>query len=236
MRQMNWILITGAGCNLGAKTAIALAAQGHNILIHYNKSRAQAEEIAKACSSFGVQAELIQGDFSTKEGVNSFISLILSNFSDVKVLINNVGNYLRKSALETSLDEWEELFQSNLFAPIAITQALIPSIKRLKGSILNIGTAGISLKANSMNTAYMATKTGLLLFTKTLAKELAPAKVCVNMVSPGQLEASVVEIKGLPMGREAEFKDVIHVVLFLLNEASRYVTGQNIEVAGGLCL
>lgn len=233
---MNWVLITGASCNLGAKTAIALAEQGHNVLIHYNKSLAEAENVARACRSFDVKAEIIQGDFSSREGVDLFIAIILSKFNDVKVLINNVGNYLEKSALETSLDEWEELFQSNLFAPIAITHALIPSIKSQRGSIINIGTAGISLKANSMNTAYMATKTGLLLFTKTVAKELAPAQVCVNMVSPGQLETSIVEIKGLPMGREAEFKDVINVILFLLNKTSSYVTGQNIEVAGGLCL
>lgn len=233
---MNWVLITGASCNLGAKTAIALAEKGHNVLIHYNRSLEQAEDVARVCRSFGVKAEVIQGDFSTKAGVNLFISFILSKFNDIKVLINNVGNYLEKSALETSLNEWEELFQSNLFAPIAITLALIPSVEKLKGSIINIGTAGISLRSNSRNTAYMTTKTGLLLFTKTLAKELASAQICVNMVSPGQLETSIVEINDLPMGREAAFEDIINVVLFLLNEENRYVTGQNIEVAGGLCL
>ncbi|MFI0435104.1 MAG: SDR family oxidoreductase [Parachlamydiaceae bacterium] len=233
---MNWTLITGSSLNLGAKTAISLAEQGHHVLIHYNKSVEQAEAVANRCRKFGVRAELIQGDFSMQEGVEAFICHLLCNFPDVKTLINNVGNYLHKSALETSQKEWQEIFQLNLFTPIALTRALIPSIKQSKGSIINIGTAGISLKAHSVNTAYMAAKTSLLLFTKTLAKELAPSQVTVNMVSPGQLETSVVEVKNIPMGREAEFKDVTSVILFLLQQSSHYLTGQNIEVAGGLCL
>lgn len=233
---MSWTLITGASCNLGAKTALCLAEHGHNILIHYNKSLANADEVARCCRNCGVQAEVIQGDFSTKQGVEKFTAQLLSQFPNVKVLINNVGNYLSKSASETSIEEWEAMFQSNLFAPVALTRALIPSIIKFQGNIVNIGTSGISLKANSVNTAYISAKTALLLFTKTLAKELASAQVTVNMVSPGQLETSVIEIKNIPMGRDAQFKDVTSVILYLLQESNRYLTGQNIEVAGGLGL
>jgi NAD(P)-dependent dehydrogenase (short-subunit alcohol dehydrogenase family) len=151
-------------------------------------------------------------------------------------LINNVGTYLRKSALTTSLTEWETIFQENLFASIALAQSLVPSIQKLQGNILNIGTCGLSIKANTSNTAYAAAKTALLIFTKSLAKELAPGQIPVNMVSPGQLEQSIVEVTGIPMGRDGSFEDLANTVLFLLKDSSRYITGQNIEVAGGLLL
>lgn len=233
---MSWTLITGASQNLGGQIAISLAEKGHNVLIHYNKSLAKAEIVVETCRNLGVRAELIHGDFSTRTGLLSFTTQLLSKFPDISVLINNIGNYLQKSALQTSLDEWERLFQENLFTPIALVQAVLPSIKKNKGAIINIGTSGISLKADISNTAYMVVKTALLLFTKSIARELADLQVPVNMVSPGQLETSVVVINDLPMGRVAEFKDVTNVILFLLEESSRYLTGQNIDVAGGLGL
>jgi NAD(P)-dependent dehydrogenase (short-subunit alcohol dehydrogenase family) len=223
---MNWTPITGAGCNLGAEIAVCLAEHGHNILIHYNRSLTRAEEVAKSCRIFGVRAEIIQGDFSTRQRVEAFATALLSQLCDVKIVINNMGNYLKKSASETSIEEWEEIFQSNLFTPIALNQALIPSVIKLKGNVINIETSGISLKANPINIAYISAKRALLLFTKTLAKQLAP----------WQVETSVIEVKGIPMGRDATFKDVNRVILFLLKKSNRYLTRQNIEVASGLGL
>lgn len=231
-----WTLITGGARNVGSEMAIHLAEEGHNILVHYNTSEASAQQVVKECRERGVKAEMIQGDFSTKKGVELFIHQLLTRFPDIQVLINNVGNYLYRSALYTDVGEWEEMFQSNLFVPIALIQALIPSIKAHEGSIINMGASGLFLKANFANTAYFAAKASLLILTKTLAKELAPFGVTVNMVSPGVIESSIQKVANVPMGRDAHFRDLTNVIIFLLKESSRYITGQNIEVAGGIGL
>ncbi|MBX9922614.1 MAG: SDR family oxidoreductase [Rhabdochlamydiaceae bacterium] len=233
---MHWTLITGASNNLGAHLALTLAKQKHNILVHYNTSHENAETVAINCRAFGVEAKTVYGNFSHRDGVKAFIQKLNNEFPHIKVLINNVGSYLKKSVLETSIEEWEMIFQENLFVSIALAQALAPSITEQKGNILNIGACGLSLKANTFNTAYAAAKTALLIFTKSLAKELAPLQTPINMISPGQIEQSIVKISNIPMEREATFEEIANVAIFLLQDSNRYITGQNIEVAGGLLL
>lgn len=237
---MAWTLVTGGAKHLGAELCRTLAASGYDIVVHYNKSRNQAEEIADFCRKQGVNAATIQGDFSSKEKTLAFIGTYLQNFPDTKNLINNMGNYLVKSSLKTFLDEWYDLFQTNLHAPFTLIQALIPSIKQNQGSIVNIGVAGIdNVRADTYSTAYRCTKLSLLMLTKSLAKELASSKVRVNMVSPGYLESSVdlpPDLKKLPMGSPIKFSEVATSVVFLLSPQCGQITGQNIEVAGGVQL
>lgn len=232
---MNWTLITGGAKNLGAEICRTLASQGHAILVHYNKSRDEALAVAENCRSFGVPSEIIQGDFSNLEGVEAFVGR-LSKFKPVVTLVNNVGNYLIRSALKTETNEWVDIFQTNLHAPYILIRALKEQIIKCQGSIINIGVTGLDgVRADTYSTAYTLTKAGLLWLTKSLAKELAPLQVRVNMVSPGLLEESIDTIP-VPMGRPGKFREVARVIAFLLEKESSYITGQNIEVAGGLRL
>lgn len=235
---MSWTLVTGGAKNLGAEICRTLAKRGHKILVHYNTSQAEANEVVNTCKSFGVNAESIQGDFSSRETTQKFIEKLLKHYPDVKNLINNVGNFLVKSPTATMPDEWEALFQINYLAPLALTQALVPAIQKAKGNIINIGVSGLEpMRANTTFPAYASTKNSLLLLTKSLAKELADSGVCVNMVSPGQLENSIDRPETpahIPMHRFGTFYDVARIVAFLLEDESGYITGQNIEAAGGL--
>jgi len=232
---MSWALITGGARNIGAGISLALAREGYHVIVHYKNSQKEAEAVVEACRNQGVLAESLYGDFSTREGLALFTQKLLERFPSIKVLINNVGNFVVKSALDTTPEEWRDLYQTNFQTPLTLIHVLIPSIRRQQGCIINIGAAGLSLKAETFSTAYTATKMSLLILTKALAKELASAHVRVNMVSPGQLVESMVKSK-IPMGRYGEVDDVVRVVLFLLNEANSYITGQNIEVAGGFGL
>lgn len=231
---MKPILITGGAKGFGAEICRRLASDGHDIVVHYRHSEAEALQVISECKGLGVKAEAIQGDFSSIESLEIFIKSFLSRFSHSKGLVNNVGNYLIASSSETEDKEWLDLFQTNFFTPVYLIRALLPALKETKGSVVNIGTSGLSgvyVKA----TAYASTKAALWFYTRSLAKELAPFHVTVNMVSPGFLETSLdlEEAPRLPMGRPATLKEASDAVAFFFEEQHHYITGQNLEVAGG---
>lgn len=235
---MNWTLVTGGSKRLGAEICLSLAQQGHSILVHYRKSKEEAETIVNACQKLGVEAQMISGDFSSLKSTKKFTEKCLRNFPSIKCLINNVGNYLIKSAGNTTPEEWNALFQANLHAPFALCHAFLPSLIACQGSILNIGVVGINnLHADVKRTAYLSTKMGLFMLTKSLAREFANSHVRVNMVSPGYLENAVdLATADLPMERPASLKEVLRAISFLLDEKNGYLTGQNIEIGGGIGL
>lgn len=237
---MEWTLVTGGGKRLGREISLALARNGMPVLVHYRESVDEASDVVKACRGFGVAAEAVRGDFSTPESTLHFAQECRRKYPTIKNIINNVGNYLVKSGVSTSPAEWNALFQTNVNAPFALCHELLPGIAEAKGSIVNIGVVGASnIHADVKRTAYMATKMTLWMLTKSLARELAPAGVRVNMVSPGYLENAVdlpKEAAAIPAGRPASFADVTRALLFLLQDESGYITGQNIEIGGGIGL
>jgi NAD(P)-dependent dehydrogenase (short-subunit alcohol dehydrogenase family) len=151
------------------------------------------------------------------------------------VLINNVGVYSPRSILELDVDQWDATLRTNLSGAFYCCRAAWP-LMRDGGAIVNIGYAGVdALTANTDATDYQVSKTGLLVLTKSLAKALAPRGVRVNMVSPGQL-ANSIDLPGdvageIPAGRAGTLDDISAAVAFLVE--NEYVTGQNIDVAGG---
>lgn len=235
---MNCTLITGGAKGLGAAICQSLAKQGHSLIIHYNESHEDAKKLKSICEGYGVAVYLVQGAFSSKESVSHILSQVDKLNVPVKFLINNVGQYLIKSLLETSEDNWYDLFQVNVHAPFLLTKQLSDSIIRQQGSILNIGVAGLETRqADTYSSAYTITKQALLGVTKSLAKELAPQHVTVNMISPGYLENSVdlpKELASLPMRRPVGLEEVTSMVNYLLSDAAKNITGQNIEIAGGV--
>lgn len=237
---MSWTLVTGGARRLGAELCKRCAKEGHSVVVHYNTSQQEAESVAADCRTYGVEAQTIQGDFSSQQGVDAFIKEYLSRFPDTDVVINNVGNYLIKGADDTSVDEWIDIFQTNLHAPFAISRALGPALKKNKGVLINIGVNGLeAARADLNSTAYTLSKAGLLLLTKALAKQWAGDEVRVNMVSPGLLENAVDYervISKVPMKTATTLHEIANIVAFLLNPENHHLTGQNIESAGALGL
>lgn len=230
-----WTLVTGGAKRLGAAICTALAQEKRSICVHYRTSKGEADAVVQECHRLGVKAKAIQGDFSTEKGLLDFIARYQQECPTTSALINNVGNYLVASSLNTSFEEWRSLFQENLHAPFFLCKALAPQLMANKGHIINIGTSGLKNSAHTYSAAYALTKQALLGLTLSLARELAPTGVSVNMVSPGELDISV-DHTALPMGRPATCSEVTRVIAFLLDPANHYITGQNIEVAGGLGL
>lgn len=231
-----WTLVTGGAKRLGAALCLALAEKGYSIVVHYNRSHTEALAIVERCEAMGAKAAMIQGDFSTEANLQDFVVRYLVEFPETFNIINNVGEYLIRSALQTSLKEWQSLFHVNLHTPFFLVKSLQSSLVQHKGQVINIGISGLLRhSANTYATAYMITKESLWTLTRCLARELASDGVRVNMVSPGELDISI-DHHRLPMNRPATCEEIARVVCFLLDPASSYITGQNIEVAGGLGL
>ncbi|SCA64338.1 3-oxoacyl-[acyl-carrier-protein] reductase FabG [Chlamydiales bacterium SCGC AB-751-O23] len=235
---MKRVLITGAAKGLGKKISQDLVSKGFDVIVHYRNSKKEALEMTRGLEANSLIP--VFGDFDSKEGVEAFIQRVKDLGLNIDILINNVGNFEQKDASSTSLDDLQNLYQSNFFAPFALAKAFSEDIKASKGQIINIGYAGLENRMrDSFAFAYFLTKQSLLSWSKTLAKEMIPYGVRVNMVSPGHLENTIVNIKNkkdLLFSRLASLDEFSKAVLFLLSDDASYVTGQNLEVAGGALL
>lgn len=235
---MNWVVVTGGARGLGAEICQHLAKLGYSLVIHYNTSRNDADKLKAKCESLGANVHTVQGDFNTKASTEKVLDEILSLNVPIRFLVNNVGNYLIQSLLDTELDDWYELFQVNVHAPFILSKGLSDVIVKQKGSIVNIGVTGLETgKADTYSAAYTITKQALFCMTKSLAKELASQGVRVNMISPGYLSNAVdlpKDLNKLPMQRAVSLSEIAEMVEYLFKESGKSITGQNIEIAGGV--
>ncbi len=237
---MGFTLVTGAAHGIGAAICRKLAGEGHNVLVHYCSSKEAADTLVQECRDLGVEAQGLWGDFSTEAGVADFLSQHCASLQDVRHLVNNVGPIITAGVTETSWVEWQKLFELNLFAPMALIQGVLESIIQARGAIVNLGVAGVEHYYPDKGTsAYFAAKEALWAATRSLARELAPRGVRVNMVSPGYVGTTSVApppSMQLPMERMGTPQEIAEAVAFFLSELNGYVTGQNIDVAGGVRL
>ena len=231
-------LVTGAAVRTGRAIALGLAAQGADIFIHYHRNHQQALQLADEITALGRQAWIGSADFCDASGVKTLVDQLVAEVGRVDLLVNNVGNYPIKPPLDYSPEEIREVFEANLIAPFALIQQLMPLLQQsASAQVINLGYAGVELiTANTKVMAYQMSKTALLVMTKTLAKELGPQGVRVNMVSPGQLENSVDLppniAERVPLQRAGTTQDIVDAIVYLSKKGS-YVTGVNLEVAGG---
>jgi NAD(P)-dependent dehydrogenase (short-subunit alcohol dehydrogenase family) len=226
----------GATSPLGEEVCLHLHRAGHHLIIHYHQKEAKAIALADKCG----KADVVQGDFKTQEGIQTFAEKVKGKHPDIGHFVYIAGPYFIGSGLKTPPGIWQELFQLNTFAPITLIQIFADSLAKHEGSILTFGVAGIGKnRANCYNTAYLNSKESLWHAVHSFAKELAARKVRVNMISPGHLEGSVdlnTFRSKLPMQEPVKLAAVAELASFLLSGRARDITGQNIEVEGGAFL
>ncbi len=231
------ILITGSAKGLGKALAIHFAQQKYNVVLHYHKSHTEIMQLAEELL-WETEVLPICANLNEYAEVENMFLQIKETFGAIDVLINNVGNFLRKNIIDMEMQEWHNIIQNNLNSVFYTSQNAIPLMKNATfGRIINIGFAGIEhIQAEHLFTPYFIAKQGVLTYSKSLAKALALDKqnITVNVVSPGVLENSLEKpLDEIPKGRLATFEEFIRVIDFLVSEKSDYLTGQHIEVAGG---
>lgn len=227
-------LVTGSAKGIGKAILLALAREGFDVAVHYKNSELEAETTRQEAEALGVRSIKLQADVTQPEEAQRLVSAAASELGGLHVLVNNVGDYLKTPIEKCSPQEWQRMLDSNLNATFYVTQAAIPHMVRAGwGRVVNIGFAvAQNLLARPGITAYVIAKTGVILYSKALAKQLARQGITVNVVSPGIAENSISKpIEEIPMGRLADLEELARAVLFFVREG--YVTGQVIEVSGG---
>lgn len=229
-------LVTGSAKGIGKAIVLALAADGMDVVVHYRSSREDAEAVAEEARRAGVRAIALQADVTVEDQARSLVDRTIAEFGSIDVLVNNVGNYHHGPLDELGSDVWHEILASNLHATFYTCQRATPAMRRTGGGrIVNIGYAGAEVvRARPGIVAYHIAKTGVILYSKSLARTEARHGTTVNVVSPGVIENSVTKpVDEIPMGRVGTMDEIVGAVRYLLSEEARYVTGVTIEVAGG---
>ncbi|HAS44211.1 MAG TPA: bifunctional dihydropteridine reductase/dihydrofolate reductase TmpR [Microscillaceae bacterium] len=232
-------LITGSAKGLGRAMAIHLARKGYDIVIHYQRSEQAAIQLKQELETLDRRVIVQQADVTKEPDVKRMMDEIGKVFGQLDVLINNVGNYIKKNIIDTSVNEWHAMLDSNLNSTFYCIHHALPWLHKSSTNhtshIVNIGFASLGqATAQTMVAPYYIAKNGVLILTKSLAKELAAKNINVNMLSPGVLENSESKpVSEIPKNRLATFAEFNHVLDMLLAPEGQYLTGVNIEVAGG---
>lgn len=235
-------LITGGARGIGRAVALDLADQHWSVAICYRTSEDHALSTVKEIEQRGGQAWAKQCDVSDPVAGRLLVEEVHKRWGRLDALIHGAGPYHRVNIFEETPEGWNEMFDNNLHPVFYLSQAAAPLMKAQQyGRIVTFSMANADqMVAQSEVTAHYIAKTGILILTKTLAKQLAPYQVTVNAVSPGFIDSGSAppgELSGMakkiPAGYVGEVKDTVAAVRFLLSEEARYVNGTNIHVSGG---
>ena len=229
-------LVTGSARGIGRAIALGLAAEGLDVAIHYRRSAAEAQEVAEAAGALGVRAVALRADVTVETEAHGLVDAAAQALGGLRVLVNNVGNYHKGPLAELDAGTWHHMLDSNLNATFYACQRAVPIMRAAGGGrIVNIGYTGAELlKARPGIVAYQIAKTGVILYTKALARSEAAHGITANVVSPGVMENSVTQpLDEIPMGRTGTLDELVAAVRYLLSPPARYVTGVHLEVAGG---
>lgn len=240
-------LVTGSAKGLGKRTALQLAERGCNIVLNYYSSEQEAEQVKRQIEALGVKAITVQADIATAAGVERLADAAERFADGVDILVNNAGPFVRERRLFCDYDEATiiQLLHGNLLGVMLLDHRLLPGMRERRwGRIIHFGFGHAGeARAWPHRAVYAAAKTGLVSFTKSLAVEVAPYGITVNLIGPGDIrginkERSIEEVEHeydseSPMERPGTGEDVARVILFLCEMKSNFLTGNVIDVTGG---
>jgi len=236
-------LITGAAQGIGRAIALLLASNGADIVVS-DINLEKAKETSKEIEAMGRRSIAIKVDVSKAEEVEQMVEKVINEFGKIDILVNNAGITRDKLILRMTEEDWDLVLNVNLKGTFNCTKAVIRHMsKQRSGKIVNIASVSGEM-GNPGQANYSASKAGVIGFTKTIAREFAQRGINVNAIAPGYIETPMTEVlpekvkeelkKMIPMERLGQPEDVAQAVLFLVSERSNYITGQVLNVNGGI--
>ena len=236
-------LVTGSSRGIGRAIALKLAEKGCHLAVNYLSNRGAADKVVDQIGKMGGKAVMFQGDVSDFADVEEMIGKVKSEFGRIDILVNNVGPFLYKSIFDTTIQEWQTTLNSNLNSVFYCCKTVVPIMREQKsGVIINIGAPNAERTQGYIrNCAYATAKTGVVVFSKSLAKEEAKNGIRVNVVNPGFVETDnyTKEDKQhwseeIPMKRMGTPEELANAVAFLCSDEASHITGCDLNITGGL--
>jgi 3-oxoacyl-[acyl-carrier protein] reductase len=239
-------LVTGASRGIGRAIALKLAAEGAKVAINYAGNTAKAEEVKAEIEKNGGQAILVQADVADSAAVEAMVNVTVEAFGQIDILVNNAGITRDGLMMRMKDEDFDAVINTNLKGVFYCTKLVSKlMMKKRSGRIINMASV-VGLMGNAGQTNYAAAKAGVIGFSKSAAKELAARGITVNMVAPGFIDtdmtaamtdkAKEMTLTGIPLNRMGTPEDVANAVAFLVSDNASYITGQVINVDGGMVM
>ncbi len=237
-------LITGASRGIGEAIATRFAEQGAQVAFTYLSSDERANALAERLSANGVKVKAYKSDAAQSAAAEALTSEVLTEFGQIDVCVNNAGISRDNLLLRLSAEQWDEVMAANLKSVYNLTKQVIrPMMKARKGSIINMSSV-VGIMGNAGQSAYAASKAGIIGFTKSIALELGSRNIRCNAIAPGFIETDMTHylkdgggeqwFSKIPLGRFGKPEEIADVALFLASDMSAYVTGQVLAADGGM--
>ena len=239
-------IVTGGSRGIGRAVSLLLAREGANVAIVYAGNTAAAEETKQQAEALGAAAAVFQCDVADEQAVTDMVKAVKTQFGSVDILVNNAGITRDGLLMRMKEADWQAVLDTNLTGVYHCTKAVSKlMMKQRHGAVINLSSV-VGETGNVGQANYAAAKAGIIGFTKAVAKELASRNIRVNAVAPGYVETDMTAglpdsakedmLRSIPLGRPATADDVAQAVLFLASDQACYITGQVLNVDGGMVM
>ena len=246
MEERKVVFVTGGSRGIGKAIALKYAQNGYNVVINYVSDKTNVEELQKEFTKLNVECLIEKADVSKSEEVEKIVKKAIEKFNKIDVLVNNAGITRDGLLMRIKEEDFDKVIEINLKGTFLITKSVIPyMLKKRDGKIINLASV-VGVTGNAGQCNYSASKAGIIGFTKSIAKELASRNIRANAIAPGFIDTDMTSILSdevkdsinvqIPMKRMGTTQEIANVAYFLGCEESSYITGQVINIDGGMVM
>lgn len=246
MEEKKVVFITGGSRGIGKAIALKFAKEGYNIVTNYVSDITDVEALKREFNNLGVESLIYKADVTNMEQIENIVKEVIEKFRKIDVLVNNAGITKDNLLMRMSEEEFDKVIEVNLKGTFIVTKAVTKyMMKKKKGSVVNLSSV-VGVTGNAGQCNYSASKAGIIGFTKSLARELSSRNIRANAVAPGFIATDMTEVlpdnikeninSQIPLKRMGEADEVAKLVYFLGSDESSYITGQVVNIDGGMIM